>query len=83
MLQVLWCPYAHGGFCYLLPQVHWRDSSAVGDVLPTPAPGAGLPEDWYPEPCVVPPERVTEYPSWTQEPVWPGCEGCGSRMSIF
>ncbi|MFJ9761310.1 DUF1963 domain-containing protein [Streptomyces sp. NPDC101149] len=123
LLQVLWCPYGHGEFCYPLPQVHWRDSGAVGDVLPTPAPADELPEDWYPARCVVHPEQVTEYPSWdlpdevhgtlkgrfdellaetglrysyhlaeapgiklggypgwTQEPVWPGCEGCGNRM---
>ncbi|MFJ9854395.1 DUF1963 domain-containing protein [Streptomyces sp. NPDC101150] len=123
LLQVLWCPYAHGEFCYPLPQVHWRDSGAIGEVRPTPAPAAGLPEDWYPAPCVVHPEQVTEYPSgdlpadvndsltgrfdtllaetglryschladapgiklggypsWTQEPYWPDCEGCGSRM---
>lgn len=124
LLQVLWCPYMHGEFCYPLPRVHWRDSRTVGDVgAGIPVPAAGLPEDWCPAPCVVHPERVTEYPSrdlpaevrdalagrfgdllaetgldypyhlaeapgiklggypsWTQEPVWPDCEGCGGRM---
>ncbi|MGW6523236.1 DUF1963 domain-containing protein [Streptomyces sp. NPDC054962] len=123
LLQVLWCPYAHGDFCYPLPRVHWRDSGAIGDVMPTPAPAAGFPEDWYPACCAVHPEQVTEYPSrdlpdevydairgrfdalltetgllysyhlaeapgiklggypsWTQEPAWPNCKGCGSRM---
>ncbi|MFI0790026.1 DUF1963 domain-containing protein [Streptomyces lydicus] len=63
LLQVLWCPYAHGEYCYPLPQVHWRDSRGIGDILSTPAPVEGLPEDWYPNPCVVHPEQVTEYPS--------------------
>ncbi|MFD8010863.1 DUF1963 domain-containing protein [Streptomyces sp. NPDC058955] len=61
LLQVLWCPYAHGEYCYPLPRVHWRDSAAVGAVRPTPA-ADGLPEEWCPSPCVVHPEKVTEYP---------------------
>ncbi|WP_328888195.1 hypothetical protein [Streptomyces sp. NBC_00316] len=64
LLQVLWCPYAHGEYCYPLPQVHWRDSGAIKDILPTPEPVEALPKDWYPDPCVVHPEQVTEYPSW-------------------
>ncbi|MBB4790071.1 DUF1963 domain-containing protein [Streptomyces nodosus] len=63
LLQVLWCPYAHGEYCYPLPQVHWRDSGAIKDILPTPEPVEALPKDWYPDPCVVHPEQVTEYPS--------------------
>ncbi|MEW2415025.1 DUF1963 domain-containing protein [Streptomyces sp. NPDC046866] len=123
LLQVLWCPYGHGEYCYPLPRVYWRDSAAVGKVRPTPDPDPGLDADWYPDPCTVHPETVTEYasrdlpwdlqdalrgrideleaetgllypyhladapgiklggwPGWTQEPVWPDCEGCGSRM---
>ncbi len=70
LLQVLWCPYAHGEYCYPLPRVHWRNTGAIGDILPTPAPVEGLPKDWYPDPCVVHPEQVTEYPD---------CEACGGR----
>ncbi|WP_327412068.1 DUF1963 domain-containing protein [Streptomyces sp. NBC_01233] len=63
LLQVLWCPYAHGTYCYPLPLVYWRDSRAIREAGPTPAPAAaGLPDGWYPAPCVVHPERVTEYP---------------------
>ncbi|MFF4581826.1 DUF1963 domain-containing protein [Streptomyces sp. NPDC001389] len=123
LLQVVWCPYGHGEYNYPLPRVYWRDSAAVGDVRPTPGPAPGLSTDWYPDPCVVHPETVTEYPSrdlprdlsdalrprieemetrtglyywyhlaeasgiklggwpgWTQDPVWPDCEGCGGRM---
>ncbi len=63
LLQVLWCPYGHGEYCYPLPRVHWRDSAAVGEVRPTPDPDPGLDADWYPDPCVVHPETVTEYAS--------------------
>ncbi|MCX5300320.1 DUF1963 domain-containing protein [Streptomyces sp. NBC_00193] len=64
LLQVLWCPYGHGEWCYPLPQVRWRDSAVIGDIRPTPVPAAGLPKNWYPSPCVVHPEQVTEFPSW-------------------
>ncbi|MFD9477751.1 DUF1963 domain-containing protein [Streptomyces nojiriensis] len=72
LLQVVWCPYAHGTYCYPLPLVYWRDSRAIREVGPTPAPAAaGLPDGWYPAPCVVHPEQVTEYPrndlSWDLE----------------
>ncbi|WP_027941929.1 hypothetical protein [Amycolatopsis taiwanensis] len=63
LLQVLWCPFEHGEYCYPLPQVHWRDARAVGQVAATPAAPAGAPEDYVPNPCVVHPEHVTEYPS--------------------
>lgn len=63
LLQILWCPYTHGTYCYPLPQVVWRDSLAIGEVGPTPVPSAaGLPSGWYPAPCTVHPEQVTEYP---------------------
>ncbi|MFD8986392.1 hypothetical protein [Streptomyces sp. NPDC059564] len=63
LLQVLWCPYAHGTYCHPLPQVYWRGSLAIGEVAATPAPSAaGFPDGWYPAPCFVHPEQVTEYP---------------------
>lgn len=64
LLQVLWCPFDHGEFCYPLPQVHWRGSRAVGPVKATPAAPADAPKDYVPSPCVIHPEQVAEYPSW-------------------
>ncbi|MER6251950.1 hypothetical protein ABT224_11350 [Streptomyces sp. NPDC001584] len=32
LLQVVWCPYAHGTYCYPLPLVYWRDSRAIREV---------------------------------------------------
>ncbi|MFI2506472.1 DUF1963 domain-containing protein [Streptomyces sp. NPDC018972] len=63
LLQVLWCPFDHGEFCYPLPQVHWRDSGAVGPVASTPPAPADAPKAYVPDPCVVHPEPVSEYPS--------------------
>jgi len=64
VLQVLWCPYEHDpdGEVGPLPMVRWRDSRAVDTVATAPAPAPGVPEDHVPRPCVLDPERVTEYP---------------------
>ncbi|MEU3775169.1 hypothetical protein AB0F11_18525 [Streptomyces sp. NPDC032472] len=63
LLQVVWCPYSHGDYLYPLPQVHWRASATIRAVLPTPEPAPDLPAEWYPDPCTVHPETVTEYAS--------------------
>lgn len=63
LLQVLWCPFEHGEYCYPLPRVYWRDSRSVDRVAATPAAAAEAPESHVPNPCVVHPEQVTEYPS--------------------
>lgn len=69
LLQVLWCPFDHIDDDYCpLPQVHWRDSSSVTDLATTPAAPAGAPDDYVPNPCVVHPEQVTDYPSWDMPP---------------
>ncbi|MFI1815215.1 DUF1963 domain-containing protein [Streptomyces sp. NPDC020422] len=63
VLQVLWCPFHHDFPASPWPVVFWRDSAAVGAVLPTPAPDSAA-DAWHvPAPCVVHPERVAEYPS--------------------
>ncbi|GIL30069.1 YwqG family protein [Actinocatenispora comari] len=64
LLQVLWCPFAHGEAYCPRPVVWWRDSRSIGAVADTPAAVPDAFEDHVPEPCVVHPERVTEYPSW-------------------
>jgi hypothetical protein len=63
LLQVLWCPFDHKP-CYApRPEVFWRDSK--GELEPVaPARPADAPEDYIPNPCVLHPERVIDYPSW-------------------
>lgn len=121
VLQVLWCPFDHGSIPQ--PELYWWDSSTCeGELAARPLPD-GAEEDYLPDPCVLHPERVVDYPSWdlpdeiadvlkerfdrveketgwsywqhlsvadgvkvggyptwTQEPVWPDCAGCGERM---
>ena len=121
VLQVLWCPFEHS---YIpQPKLYWRDSSTCGGELAAHPRPDGADENYLPDPCVLHPERVVDYPSWdlpnelaealrerfdrveketgwsyhqhlsvangvkvggyptwTQEPVWPDCAGCGQRM---
>ncbi|MFD5435083.1 DUF1963 domain-containing protein [Kitasatospora sp. NPDC127067] len=63
LLQVLWCPLRHDGQ-WVVPQVCWRSVREVGEVRPAPPVPADAAYDQVPRPCVVHPERVTEYPSW-------------------
>ncbi|MER8185963.1 DUF1963 domain-containing protein [Kitasatospora sp. NPDC094015] len=63
LLQVLWCPRRHD-HRWVVPSVHRRSAAAVGAVRPAPP---APPEPGYgqvPRPCVLHPERVTEYASW-------------------
>ena len=66
LLQVLWCPGLHELDYGPLPTVRWRAADSVtGPLIEVPAvePGAdAVCEDYLPEPCVVSPERVSEYP---------------------
>ena len=76
MLQVLWCPNTHGAPWWgPWPQAFWRREVDVTDVLwdpPAPLfdePYADLNASRYvPEPCVLHPERVTEYPRYYDLP---------------
>jgi hypothetical protein len=63
LLQVLWCPLDHEELNYS-PRVHlrWRRAAQVTEVLGAP-PQPPVAEDSYlPEPCVLHPEQVREYP---------------------
>lgn len=123
LLHVLWCPFDHDAGYVPRPELFWR-AAATCDVPPTEPPRPVGASDYYlPNPCVLHPERVTDYPSWdlpedlfdglrerfeeleeetgwsyeshlsvskgikvggyptwTQEPFWPDCPGCGHRM---
>lgn len=123
VLQVLWCPFDHEDDYAPRPELYWRDGSACGGELATPPRPTGADDNYLPDPCVLHPERVVDYPSWdlphdvgqalkerierlkdgtgwsyhyhlstadgikvggyptwTQDPVWPGCTSCGRRM---
>ncbi|TQE32177.1 hypothetical protein Sipo8835_21180 [Streptomyces ipomoeae] len=72
LLQLFWCPFdahsAPGGLLHGMSlRLHWRDSGAVTDataVLDTPQPEPEVVgfDGYVPEPCVLHPEQVTEYP---------------------
>ncbi|XRQ11957.1 hypothetical protein ACN3XK_14025 [Actinomadura welshii] len=63
VLQVLWCPRDHEpGYCPVVT-VRWRRSSDVVDPLPEQPEPEVMDEDMYlPEPCVLHPEEIVEYP---------------------
>ncbi|MFI6284492.1 hypothetical protein ACIBCM_06995 [Streptomyces sp. NPDC051018] len=62
LLQVLWCPFDHP----VMPRtaLFWRSAATVTEHLTTPPEPPAMQFDHYlPEPCLISPERVTEYPS--------------------
>ncbi|MFF0393571.1 DUF1963 domain-containing protein [Kitasatospora sp. NPDC004615] len=64
VLQVLWCPFDHEEGYAPRPQVYWWDGSRA-DLEPADPPRPdGAPHSYLPDPCVLHPERITEYPSW-------------------
>ena len=73
VLQVLWCPFDHEPWSSPRPEIRWRRRAGIG------VPLAAMPEPdeeadtWYvPGPCVLHPERVTEYPGYDlPDDVWP------------
>ncbi|MGW4893599.1 hypothetical protein ACWEQL_15255 [Kitasatospora sp. NPDC004240] len=80
LLQLLWCPLRYDG-CWVLPELRWRSSAAVGPVRTAPPVPAGAGRGHVPRPCVVHPELVTEYPSWDlADEVWDALEGRFERV---
>jgi hypothetical protein len=67
VLQLLWCPFAHELEPYPRTALYWRTAADVTGVLAEP-PGPAPAEDerYVPEPCVLDPEQVTEYPSFLE-----------------
>lgn len=65
LLQVLWCPFIIDGCTAPSPRVYWRSAESIGWILEaTPPTVSTAPEDSIPDPCVLHPEPVIEYPSW-------------------
>ncbi|MGI5417051.1 DUF1963 domain-containing protein [Actinomadura luteofluorescens] len=65
LCQVLWCPLDHDDVgCAPAVTVLWRDSSSITDPLlgHPPADPSHSEDDYLPRPCVLSPERATEYP---------------------
>ncbi|MCX4962844.1 hypothetical protein [Streptomyces virginiae] len=65
LLQVFWCPFdAHGPTGYgMYTHLRWRRAAEVREpAAERPAPGAVGFDGYLPEPCVLHPERITEYP---------------------
>lgn len=61
LLQVLWCPFDHP----IMPRtvLFWRSAAAVTDILGAPPePPAMQFVGYLPDPCLLRPEQVTEYP---------------------
>ncbi|MFC7262698.1 hypothetical protein [Streptomyces lutosisoli] len=64
LLQVLWCPYDHNPGHKPSTALFWRSAAEVGDVLVAPPEPCEV--NWWgyvPEPCLLAPEAITEYPN--------------------
>lgn len=63
LLQVLWCPFDHPAENMPRTELFWRSATTVGELLTTPPePSAIQYDDYLPEPCLLSPEQITEYP---------------------
>ncbi|MFE0207984.1 hypothetical protein [Streptomyces sp. NPDC058985] len=65
LLQVLWCPFDHPS--HPRTALYWRSAAEVTDVLGSPPePPAVQSSDYVPQPCLLAPEEVTEYPHFLE-----------------
>ncbi|WP_156937613.1 hypothetical protein [Haloglycomyces albus] len=66
LLQLLWCPYDHTDIhppYNPAPLLIWRDSTVINSSIESPPlPSLVGLDNYVPEPCVLEPEEVTEYP---------------------
>ena len=64
LLQILWCPFDHDPHYLPTSRIRWRRSSdGVDRALVQPEPTLIQSEYYFPDPCVIHPEPVTEYPA--------------------
>lgn len=64
LLQLLWCPYEHEPDCKPATALFWRSAAEVGDILVAPPePYEADYPGYVPEPCVLAPEAITDYPN--------------------
>ncbi|MFE0513206.1 hypothetical protein [Streptomyces sp. NPDC058964] len=64
LLQILWCPYDHDPDYKPSTALFWRSAAAVVDILATPPePYEADYPGYVPQPCVLAPEAITEYPN--------------------
>ncbi|MFD0555920.1 hypothetical protein ACFQ3B_02525 [Stackebrandtia endophytica] len=71
LLQILWCPRNHPNAdtpYNPVFELRWRLSETIGDQLDSPPRPVSCPEEYLPNPCVVHPEVVTEYPNGASLP---------------
>ncbi|WP_415947920.1 hypothetical protein [Streptomyces sp. KLOTTS4A1] len=69
LLQVLWCPFDHPDEEKYHPgtALVWRTAATVTDLLGTPPePPAVEFSGYLPQPCLLAPEEVTEYPAFME-----------------
>ena len=65
VLQVLWCPFDHEPWDVPRPQLRWRRRADIGPRLATmPPPDVEASARYLPGPCVIDPEKLTEYPGY-------------------
>lgn len=66
LLQILWCPFDHSPLKpYPKPALYWRTAETVTGILTEPREPPVIQVDGYlPEPCLLHPEQVTEYPNF-------------------
>ncbi|MER5638788.1 hypothetical protein ABT095_17715 [Kitasatospora sp. NPDC002227] len=64
LLQVLWCPLDHEPEWIPAVRLFWRAAAGVREVVAAPPEPAGFSQHggYLPEPCVLHPETVTDYP---------------------
>ncbi|WP_422519948.1 hypothetical protein [Streptomyces sp. 5.8] len=66
LLQVLWCPSEHPPEHKPSTELFWRTAADVGTVLDSPPRPSEVNDQYIPEPCVLAPEQIIEYPNFLE-----------------
>jgi hypothetical protein len=65
LLQLLWCPFLENRCSTPTPKVFWRNCESIQEIMnPSPVPSAEIRVKSIPNPTILHPEEVVEYPSW-------------------